>query len=543
VKRKVPEEKKPTRLQRLAATLIKRITGMDTSSVDISSVRTPTSNTLFGQEIMNVQDYVFGAKREPAVYRISFMVANDCWDNWFKIKNKTDEKDSDFEKHILQKLNDLDARKKLTLLTTFERLFGWAVLVLRYSDYGGDLSKQVQSPVEISELQAYSELHVTSVEEDKKLDSERIGLPEWYSFGSTVNPIRIHFSRTIHLATRIFDHPWKGISAVGVVYDDIMALRYIRWNVALAMIRYGSGFPDITIDDATGPQIDAFIASGQFDNLNAKKYFVHNQTKKLEFKGVGAQAFNPGNYLQPSLESMSGGTGIPEPVFRGAQAGALTGSEVNERAYFKMVSDVQTAHEPLLRDLINRIAALEYGENGIPDYEIVWNPGFEADERTKAEIELLKSQTAEKMLAYMTPDEVRSKLYQLNALPNGEGIMLKKIQPAQNPLDQQFYKEKNLMDQAPNEVEKDLAASLKRIIGECVSGRMPPEDGVLGAKLVIEEYVQRMKQVTLLNVRSLAGKPISQLSPERERQYAMMAAEYLDSFKRILADAMKGKTS
>jgi hypothetical protein len=538
----VPEEKKPTRLQRLGARLIKRITGVDTSNVDISSIRIPTSNLLFGQETISVQDLVFGAKREGSAYRISFMVGNDCWDNWFKIKNKSDEKDTEFEKLILEKLNALDARKKLTLLTTFERLFGWAVLVLRYSDYGGDLSKPITSPVEISELQAYSELHVTSVEEDKKPNSERLNLPEWYNFGSSVAPIRVHFTRTIHLATRIFDHPWKGISAVGVVYDDIMALRYIRWNVALAMIRYGSGFPDITLEDATGAQIDAFIASGQFDNMNAKKYFVHNQTKKLEFKGVGAQAFNPSNYLQPSLESMSGGTGIPEPVFRGAQAGALTGSEVNERAYFKMISDVQTSQEPLLRDLINRIAALEYGEDRIPDYEIVWNPGFEADERTKAEIELLKSQTAEKMLAYMTPDEVRSKLYQLDALPNSEGKMLKKIQQQQNPLDQPApYQEKNLMDQAPSEVEKDLAVSLKKIVGECVSGRMPPEDGILGAKLVIEEYVQRMKQVTLLNVRSLAGKPISQLSPERERQYVMMAAEYLDSFKRILKDAMKGK--
>ncbi|MCJ7762087.1 DUF1073 domain-containing protein, partial [Candidatus Bathyarchaeota archaeon] len=142
----MPEEKKPTRLQRFGARLIKRITGMDTSSVDISSLRTPTSNLLFGQETISIQDLVFGAKREGSAYRISFMVANDCWDNWFKIKNKSDEKDSDFEKYILQKLNALDARKKLTLLTTFERLFGWAVLVLRYSDYGGDLSKPITSP-------------------------------------------------------------------------------------------------------------------------------------------------------------------------------------------------------------------------------------------------------------------------------------------------------------------------------------------------------------------------------------------------------------
>lgn len=540
----MPEEKQLTRLQKIGVSILKKVTGFDAASVLSSTLRATTSRDLFGKEDIDPADLVFGLKREPACHRVTFGVANDAWDNGFEIKNTTDPKDTKFNEYIQKELKRLNARGKLTLLTTFERLFGWAILVLRYSDYGGELSSPVDSPAAISEIEPYCQLHVGSVEEDTKRDSERKGLPEYYVFGTSQENMKVHFSRTIHLATRIFDHPWKGISAAGVVYDDMMSMRYIRWSLAMAMIRYGSGFPDVELLDADDAKVDAFIASGQFDNLNARKYFVHNERQRLEFKGVGTQALDPSKYLQPSMEAVSTGTGIPEPVLKGAQAGAITGSEINERAYFKMVSDVQTAHEPMLRDLINRIAGVsdEYSAT-LPDYEIVWKPGFESDERTKAEIELLKAQAGEKMLAYMTPDEVRLRLFQMEELPNQEGASLRKVQPQLTPGDPGQEEEEPVpeMDQAQTQVEADLTMSLKKIVTECVEGRMPQEDGILSARLLIESHVQRMKQISLLNVRALTGKPIGTLSPERERQFLVMTDKYVDSFKRILADAMKGR--
>ncbi|MDH5390749.1 MAG: DUF1073 domain-containing protein, partial [Candidatus Bathyarchaeota archaeon] len=272
--------------------------------------------------------------------------------------------------------------------------------------------------------------------EDKKEDSERYGFPEWYFIKKPgmVRRLKVHYSRVLHFATRLLDHPYKGQSVLEAVWDDLTTLRNVRWAMGQTMYRYGSGFPDVELQGATKKKIDDFIDSQQFQEIHARSYFVHNEKQKLEFKGMQAAALNPEPYYTPIMENISAGSNIPMAILRGAQAGALTGSEVNEREYFKLVSDAQSRYEWGLRFLIEKLMEFNQieGVEGKKDFEIVWLGGFELNERDKAAAEFDHARTRVLETNYMTVDEVRAK-DGLDPLPDGRGnvvLGISKLQTA-----------------------------------------------------------------------------------------------------------------
>jgi hypothetical protein len=169
------------------------------------------------------------------------------------------------------------------------------------------------------------------------------------------------------------------------------------------------------------------------------KYFVHNEQQKLEFKGFASSSINPLNYYQIALETLSMGSGIPEPVLKGSQAGAITGSEVNERAYFKLISDEQTDFEQVIRELVDSIL-LYLGEGSEEEplaYKNVWKPSYEPTAKEKAELDYLNAQTAVlELQSGKTIDEVRKDRYKLKELPAKAGVespLTKKPEPAALP--------------------------------------------------------------------------------------------------------------
>jgi phage-related protein (TIGR01555 family) len=379
----------------------------------------------FGTPISGT-DLLFAVKREPVAHRIVFMVAHDIFDNWFSIDVAGEKPDTRFNDQIQGVLEDLDAKAVFTEMAVYERLFGEAIVVVGFSDYGKDLSKPVKNPQTIEDLAAYSPLQFTvqSSDEDKNPKSTRFGLPEFYTLCQGSQRVRVHYSRVIHFATRLLDHPYRGLSVLEPEYDDLTVLRNIRWGLGQTIVRYGSGFPDITLKGRNSEQIDDFILSKQMETVNARTYFVHDQDASLEFKGVGGVTLDPEKYYVPIMESISAGSGIPMAILRGAQAGALTGSEVNEREYFKIVSDAQSRYEPGVRALVNML--IECGQirwfyNVPKKYRISWGGGFEVNEKDCAATQLSIAQAMSVRSNWMTLNEIRASMDPpLESLPEGD---------------------------------------------------------------------------------------------------------------------------
>jgi len=376
-----------------------------------------SSQADFGEPISE-EDLLFAVKREPMANRNVFQVSHDVFDKWFEAVEVGKKPDPAFDKAVQKALSSLNAKAVFTQAAIYERLFGWSIIVLGFVDYAGELREPVKRPQEIRDLAAYSPVSfsVQTSDEDQDPNSPRFGLPKFYTLsrGGSAAQEKVHFTRVIHLATRLIEHAYVGHSVLEPIYDDLQVWRNIRWGLGQTLFRYGSGFPDIELKGADKKKIEDFISSRQMESVNARTYLVHSDEQKLEFKGVAGQALNPEPYCEPIMESFSTGTGIPLAVLRGAQAGALTGSEVNEREYFKVISACQSLYEPYVWQLIDLL--LETGQiqpkwkRTVEDYEIHWHGGFEINEIDMAAADLNRARAEDLRSNFLTINELRARM-------------------------------------------------------------------------------------------------------------------------------------
>jgi phage-related protein (TIGR01555 family) len=372
-------------------------------------------------------------------HRVVFGVAHDTFDKWFKVEEVANKPDANFLKAVETVLSTLNAKSVFTQMSVYERLCPYAIIVIGYVDHGKSLQDPVTDPSEIRELAAYAgklQVTVQSSDEEKDPNNPRFGLPNLYTISRTgVGQEKIHWTRVIHFATRLLDHAYEGLSVLEPIYDDTTVLRNERWGMGQTMFRTGGGFPDVTVTGANKKQLDDLEEGQQFKSLQARTYFLHNEKTTLDFKGLAGRALDPKPYYDPIMENISTGTSIPLAILRGAQAGALSGSDVNEREYFKVISACQSSYEPGIWQLIDLL--METGQiPTVEDYNVKWLGGFELNELDKAQVQLAKAQANDLKTKYMKVNELRAlQEPSLPALKGPEGEVIPGLQkpPAPQP--------------------------------------------------------------------------------------------------------------
>jgi len=365
----------------------------------------------FGADITN-ELRTFAITREPVAHRVVFTVAHDIFDNWFNLElegEEISEKSQQFDKQVQLQLTKLRAKQELMRMAVFERAYGYAIIVLGYKDEAKSLAEPLTNATDLVSIKAYSPTQIANVTEVTDKNDSRYGLPKLYHIQQRgIASLKVHYTRVIHFATRLLDHDWKGKSVLDPIWDDLTTLRNIRWGMGQTMFRYGSGFPDLTFTGANLADIEAYIDSGAFANLSARTYFAHSEDQTLEFKGLQGRALDPMNYYLPPMEHISCGSSIPLAILRGVQAGALTGSEVNQQEYYGLISDEQSGYEEGMRELIKAILKFNgFSEDNIPNFKFNWKGGFELDEEKKTNIDYVKAQTLRIQAEWHTRNEIR----------------------------------------------------------------------------------------------------------------------------------------
>jgi len=183
---------------------------------------------------------------------------------------------------------------------------------------------------------------------------------------------------------------------------------------------HAAGFADVTLKGKKSQrQLDNFETDNNLSALDARSHFLHGSDSKVEWIGAKGKALDPEPYANISLESLSCGSRIPVSHLRGATAGTLAGSEVNDREYWSGIAMQQSLLERVIWDLIDRL--MDVGQiDRVVDYNLVWPSGFELSDQTVSEIELRDAQTLKLKLEWMTVNEVRDE-QGLDQLPDGAG--------------------------------------------------------------------------------------------------------------------------
>jgi hypothetical protein len=404
--------------------------------------RIPTAFSVtraFGTQIITDSELDFIVKREPVIHWTVWYVAQDIFDNKLKVYIKGRKEDGAFDDAVQKAFLDLDAYSVFARSTAFERLYGTSVIVCSYKG-GGDWGTSIyddggglKDGLELVLLTPYpwSQVNVTRYDTDNS--SIRFGLPLEYEIErSDGTPFNVHWSKIIHDAPRLFDDPVEGMSVVQILYDDATGFRNMRWGLYQTIFRYGSGFPHIHLPGASRKQINAMIAAGEFDYINSRGFFVTggkgDDKEEIDFIGVQGVTLNPDPYVKVAFESFSLGSRIPQDIFKGVSAGRITGSEFNERNYYKYISSEQNSKTPVVRELIDRLLATGQieptdGRVKIPpdaEYEVEWYSAFELNEVDQTRIDLWKSTTYKNYGSFMKIDEIRA-LEKLKPLQEGKG--------------------------------------------------------------------------------------------------------------------------
>ncbi len=389
---------------------------------------------------------LFYSTREPVGVWWIVNVANDIFDNWFQVKDIKEPDSKELDNKIQKELLLLKARMQLPRETIFERRYGTAILLLGYSEPDMSWEKPLFEPKmgekpdkldnsRLLQITPYPWTEISNVELDTDANSLRYGLPEFYiistGYDDRTNPLppglrknttKIHWTRVIHDAPRLDEHPYLGVSAIDAIFDDLVGGRNARWGMYQGYYRNGQGFPKIQTK-GTKKENEDWVAAGGVDNLlNARTYFVCGEGEDIEFVGSEGAALNPATYFDTYFTFISAATNITADYIKGVGAGRVTGNEAGERKYFKAISLLQHQKEVVLREIIDRL--IQTGQVQFDgDYFIDWVDPFEVNPQDKASIEYLQERTNALRLQSETIDEVRARKA-LPPLPDGAGEQL-----------------------------------------------------------------------------------------------------------------------
>ena len=404
----VPAAPKAANIAVSKASVDQLITGTG-SSIDIP--RTALSHGAKFGEVITAEALRFATRREPAAKKLIIDVAEDIYDKWFKVTSiaqgdQAQEANNTLDEKVQTVFEKLNLKKEAIAATEYERRYGWAIIVLGFKDQGRDLVSPVKNATEIDHLAVYSPRSVSVEQEDLDEKSARFGLPVIYKVnrGRGKN-FRVHFSRVLHVATRLDEEAWAGVPILEPIWDNLTVYRNIRWAAGQVYWRMAGLMVFTLPTNYTPEEIKAFFAS--LGDPNVRSFIALPDDKKLEILGAAGRTLDPSLFTDPILRSISMGSGIPKQKLEGTEAGALTGSEVNQREYYKYVSDQQKLYEAqIIGPLIDLMMSIGQIEPDV-DYKVEWTNAFQLDPKSEAETQLLQAQADLILLKYMTMDEVR----------------------------------------------------------------------------------------------------------------------------------------
>jgi len=428
--------------------------GADSFQPGSSLSRIPTTFSRgrpFGGEAIPDSELDFLVKREPVIHWTVWYVSQDIFDNKLRAYINSKPEDDAFDEAVQRAFLDLGAYSVFARSTAFERLYGTSIIVCSYQgspewtesilDENGD----VKAGLELVQLTPYPRSQITVTEFETSDSSLRFGRPLMYEIDRGDGSIfKVHWSKVIHDAPRIFNDPIWGMSVVQILYDDATGFRNMRWGLYQTIFRYGSGFPHIHLPWANRTQINTLIDGGEFDYINSRGFFVtggkEENKETIDFIGTQGVTLNPDPYVKVAFESFSLGSRIPQDIFKGVSAGRITGSEFNERNYYKYISSEQNSKTSVVRELIDRLLAtgqIESSDGRVKisvdsEYTIEWTSAFELNEVDQTRILMWKSTTYKNFGSFMTVDEIRA-LQKLEPLPDGKGEVVIELLRLETP--------------------------------------------------------------------------------------------------------------
>ncbi|GKV70270.1 hypothetical protein NCCP2716_27680 [Sporosarcina sp. NCCP-2716] len=355
------------------------------------------------------------------VQNIIEIPAEDMTRNWFTLR-MDDEK---LKRNIMSKLADLNAREAFKKMRVFERLRGDGFISL-----GVTQSSQFQLSDRLDEtklkrvdyIHAFSGQKVTDFILNDDMFSPQFGQVETFKMKRRNNngiilpnngETLVHSSRLLHDQSRRLEDEHRGQSLLEPLYDIITVLDTSLWSVGQILYDYAfkiyksEGIEDMNPEEKNelSMLMDYMFRTEALAIIGSKEELKKESTNTAGLKDM----------LDYTWDMLSAAARMPKSVIKGQEAGTITGAQYDVMNYYvRIAAHQENELKPNLERLIRLLMMAEDELGGRIDpnsleWEIKFNPLWQVDPKTDAEIRKIQAQTDEIYLkgGVLLTDELR----------------------------------------------------------------------------------------------------------------------------------------
>ena len=315
--------------------------------------------------------------------RVVTALPKACWRSGVKIKDSDDE---DVLEDELSVLFNRKMFKQLEAADILNRIGAFSVLYVGLPD-GLDPEQPVGMCRNLDQVffSAFSEDGITISEYEEDILSPRFNMPKIYTLQRVVRssstdvlektrPIRVHWTRLVHLAEGSLDSGLVGMSCLSPILNRLDDLNKSIGGASEAYFRNARGKLAYKADSS----FSGFKSQTEKDTFDLEtKAFTNGWKDSISLVGVDAKSIDtphhdPAGTVKVALQAVSGQTGIPIRILTGEGAGQLAGNE-DKASFNQLTSDRQnlTCQEWVERvfEILQMAGLLEYR----PDYVVEWH--------------------------------------------------------------------------------------------------------------------------------------------------------------------------
>lgn len=332
------------------------------------------------------------AHEDPIGYRVCIGISHNVFDDWFIVKKKG--KEEELEDHpdneqIQEELEALNAKFVFTQCLIGERIGGRSFQVLNLNKHREDVKG---NGYQLAEMDTFTDEN--AVIPDTAYD-EKTGIPEhivvYPNASNEQVKVPIPWDEVIFWNTRPIGRSFAGYSAMYSAWDLMVYLRESVDAMVWMHKKFGIGVWMWYIKGGMSDEVHE-AAEDTFQNMGSRRAVTceTDQVDRVEWSGPPASGTNAiVEGADFTLGLISAGTDIPKDVFTGVSAGAITGSEINNKALYALINKIQSDITPYVLETIFRMG---YDTS---DMVIEWNTRYATDELEQAQIRLLNAQAAQ----------------------------------------------------------------------------------------------------------------------------------------------------
>lgn len=370
------------RLQLAAATGMYRTNGLDRRNV---------WTELGYPQALTLQDYWTMYRRGALAGPIVDAYPNKAWAMPPAVYDTEDEDETPFEedwRRVTESVNVWNYMKRVDIAAGLGEYAGLLV--------GFDDGKKLKSPTKgaaknVIYLQPYDQphLHIDSTVDEPR--DPRFGLPKFYKDGyRSGTPMKIHYSRMVHVANNVLVSDIKGVSALQGVYNALLDIEQVVGAGRESVWR--NAIQKLFLNREADTQIQD---QAKYDE--EVQNFLHGLSRTLDLPGINAKESNVDvadiqSIFDALIALISGRTRIPRRKLLGTETGERA-SQQDERGWLDEVHNyrVNFCEPTILRQFISLsidAGVLRPPEEGV---KVEWPKLYTEDEETRAKIIKLKT--------------------------------------------------------------------------------------------------------------------------------------------------------